>query len=232
MPSHWLHEFRLRLQSLFRRKQLDRDLNDELTFHLAQRADKNRSAGMNDDEARHTAHRQLGNTTYLKEETRNMRTLPTVENLAQDVRYGGRTLLKTPLFALIAVATLALGIGASTAIFSVVNSVLLRPLPFAQPERLVQVWETDFKLGADRNVVNPVNFLDWTEQNRSFSGMAAVVGDSTKLGLGQEPLQVPAILVSPQFFPVLGVSPFLGSAFTDNDGKEGTDIHVILSYEF
>ena len=161
-----------------------------------------------------------------------MRTLPTVENLAQDVRYGGRALLKTPLFALIAVATLALGIGASTAIFSVVNSVLLRPLPFAQPERLVQVWETDFKLGADRNVVNPVNFLDWTEQNRSFSGMAAVVGDSTKLGLGHEPLQVPAILVSPQFFSVLGVAPFLGNGFADGDGKEGGEIKVILSYEF
>ena len=85
----------------------------------------------------------------------------------------------------------------------------------------MQVWETDFKLGADRNVVNPVNFLDWTEQNRSFSGMAAVVGDSTKLGLGHEPLQVPAILVSPQFFSVLGVAPFLGNGFADGDGKEG-----------
>lgn len=232
MPSHWLREFRLRVQSLFRRKQLDRDLNDELAFHLAQRADKNRSAGMDDAEARYAAHRQLGNTSHLKEETRNMRTLPTIENLAQDVRYGGRTLLKTPLFALIAVATLALGIGASTAIFSVVNSVLLRPLPFAQPEQLVQVWETDSKMGADRNVVNPVNFLDWTEQNRSFSGMAAIVDTSTKLGLGQEPLQVPAILVSPQFFSVLGVTPFLGNGFTDGDGKEGGEIKVILSYEF
>ena len=232
MPSHWIREFRLRLRSLFSRKQLDRDLNDELAFHLAQRTDKNRAAGMNDAEAHHAAHRQLGNATYLKEETRNMRTLPTVENFAQDLRYGSRALIKTPLFALIAIATLALGIGASTAIFSVVNSVLLRPLPFAQPERLVQVWETNLKLGADQNVVNPLNFLDWTEQNRCFTGMAAIIGDSTKLGLGQEQLQVPAILVSPQFFSVLGVTPMLGSGFVDGDGKEGAEIKVILSYEF
>jgi predicted permease len=232
VSSHWFRALRLHIQSLFRRKQLDSDLNDELAFHLAQRADKNRAAGMTADDARHAAHRQLGNATYLKEETRNMRTLPTVENLAQDVRYGGRTLLKTPLFALIAIATLALGIGASTAIFSVVNSVLLRPLPYAQPERLVQVWETNLKASYNRNVVNPLNFLDWTEHNHSFSGMAAIVDTSTKLGLEQEPLQVSAILVSPQFFSVLGVAPMLGNGFAEGDGKEGAPIKLILTYEF
>jgi predicted permease len=230
--SSWFHELRLRIRSLFHRDQLDRDLSDELAFHVDQRSDKNHAAGMDAAEARNAAHRQLGNATSIKEDTRRLRTFPSAENFAHDLRYGSRTLIKTPLFALIAIATLALGIGASTAIFSVVNSVLLRPLPFAQPDRLVQVWETDFKMGADRNVVNPVNFLDWTEQNRSFTGMAAVVGDSTKLGLGQEPLQVPAILVSPQFFSVLGVAPALGSGFADTDGKEGADIKVVLTYEF
>jgi putative ABC transport system permease protein len=227
-----LKRFLDRLYAIFRRERLDRDLDDELAFHLAHRTEKNRASGMTEEEARHAARRQLGNAMSIKENTRDLRTLPTVENVAQDLRYGARTLIKTPLFALIAIATLALGIGASTAIFSVVNSVLLRPLPFAQPEQLVQVWETDFKMGADRNVVNPVNFLDWTEQNRSFSGMAAIVGASTKLGLGQEPLQVPAILVSPQFFSILGVAPALGRGFADGDGKEGADIKVVLTYEF
>ncbi|HEY2821524.1 MAG TPA: ABC transporter permease [Candidatus Acidoferrum sp.] len=232
MPSNWFRELRLRIQSLFHREKLDRDLDDELAFHLAQRADSNRASGMDTAEARHAAHRQLGNATSIKEDARSLRTLPIIENLAQDVRYGSRTLLKTPLFAVIAIATLALGIGASTAIFSVVNSVLLRPLPYAQPQRLVQVWETNLKASYNRNVVDPVNYLDWTEQNRSFSGMAAVVDTSTKLGLGQEPLQVPAIMVSPQFFSVLGVTPLLGSTFLDTDGKEGADIKLILSYEF
>jgi len=232
VPSNWFRELRLRIRSLFHRDQLERDLNDELAFHIDQCTERNHAAGMDAAEARHAANRQLGNATSIKENTLNLRTLPTAENFAHDLRYGSRMLIKAPLFALIAIATLALGVGASTAIFGVVNSVLLRPLPFAQPERLVQVWETDFKTGADRNVVNPINFLDWREQNRSFSGMAAIVGDSTKLGLGHEPLQVPAVLVSPEFFSLLGVTPLLGSGFTDDDGKEGAEIHLILSYEF
>jgi putative ABC transport system permease protein len=233
MPQ-WPKQFFTRLRSFFHRDQLNRDLDDELKFHLAQRTEKNRAAGMEPAEARHAAHRQLGNATSVKEDTRNLRTLPTVDNFAKDLRYGSRTLIKTPLFALIAIATLALGIGASTSIFSVVNSVLLRPLPFAQPDQLVQVWESNVKnsFANLRNVVNPINFLDWTEQNRSFSGMAAIVDTSTRLGLGHEPLQVPAIMVTSQFFSVLGVPPLLGSTFTDNDGKEGVEIHLILTYEF
>jgi putative ABC transport system permease protein len=230
--TEWSKQLLARLRSVFRREQIDRDLDDELAFHLAQRAGKNHAVGMSDEEARFAARRHFGNATSVKEDTRGLRTLPIVENLAQDVRYGSRTLLKTPLFALIAVATLALGIGSSTAIFSVVNSVLLRPLPYSQPERLVQVWETNLKTSYNRNVVNPMNFLDWTEQNRAFSGMAAIVDSSTKLGLGHEPLQVPAMLVSPHFFSVLGVAPLLGSTFVDGDGKEGEEIHVVLRYEF
>jgi predicted permease len=232
VPTNWFRELQLRIRSLFHRDQLDRDLNDELAFHIAQRTEKNHAAGMDTTEARRAAHRQLGNSGSIKEDTRNLRTLPTVENFAHDLRYGSRTLIKTPLFALIAIATLALGIGASTSIFSVVNSVLLRPLPYAQPDRLVQVWESNPKRSYSRNVVNPINFLDWTEQNRSFNGMAAIVDTSTRLGLGQEPLQVPAMMVTPRFFSVLGVPPLLGSTFTDNDGKEGGEIRLILTYEF
>jgi putative ABC transport system permease protein len=221
-----------RLRALAHLAQLDRDLNDEIAFHLSMRTEDHREMGMEPSEARHFAQRQFGNATLIKERTRGLRTLPAVENFAHDLGYGLRMLIKTPLFALIAIATLALGIGASTAIFSVVNSVLLRPLPYAQPERLVQVWETNLKASYNRNVVNPMNFLDWTEQNRAFSGMAAIVDASTKLELGREPLQVPAMLVTPRFFSVLGVAPLLGGTFVDGDGKEGEEIHVVLGYDF
>ena len=101
-----------------------------------------------------------------------MRTFHGWETFSQDIRYGLRILRKNPGFSLIAIVTIAMGIGASTAIFSVVNSVLLRPLPYEQPERLVQVWESNPQRGDERNVVNPVNFLDWREQNQAFASMA------------------------------------------------------------
>jgi putative ABC transport system permease protein len=232
MRSGWLKNLRLRLGALSRREQLDRDLQDEVAFHLAMREEKNRASGANADEARYAARRQFGNATATKERSREMWTFVSLESLWQDVRYGARLLAKNPGFTLIAIITLALGIGASTAIFSVVNSVLLRPLPFPEPDRLVRVWEANPKRGYVRNVVNPLNFLDWKEQNRSFGPMAAVAGGSANLNFGNAPITVPAFAVTPEFFSVLGVAPHLGRTFTDDDGIPGHDTRVILSYDF
>jgi len=222
----------LRLKAMARREQLDRDLDDEVAFHVAMREEKNRAAGSAVDEARYAARRQFGNATQMKERTREMWTFVSLESIWQDVRYGARLLAKNPGFTLIAVATLALGIGASTAIFSVVNSVLLRPLPFPQPDRLVRVWEANPKRGYARNVVNPLNYLDWHEQNRSFGPMAAVAGGSANLNLGNGPITVPALAVTPEFFSVLGVAPLLGRPFVDDDGIPNHDAKVTLTYEF
>ena len=129
---------------------------------------------MSQEEARQAARRQFGNQTWLKEVSREMWSLRFIETLIQDLRYGARTLMKNPGFTLIAVFTLALGIGANTAIFSVVNAVLLRPLQYSDPDRLVQVWQNFLQLGANQVTVSAPEFLDYKDQNRVFERMAAI----------------------------------------------------------
>ncbi|MCI0389472.1 MAG: ABC transporter permease [Acidobacteria bacterium] len=148
----------------------------------------------------------------------------------QDLRYGARMFLKKPGFTLIAVFTLALGIGANSAIFSVVNAVLLRPLPFDEPERLVKVWETRYQLGRARNVVSPADFFDWRSQNKSFEYVAAYdTGDFTLTGSG-EPERLRVARVSPDLFPLLRLQPILGRTFTQEEETNGKDLVVILSH--
>jgi putative ABC transport system permease protein len=153
-------------------------------------------------------------------------------SLWQDTRYGARLLLRSPGFAAIVILTLALGIGANTAIFTVVDHVLLRPLPYPHPERLVRVWESNPGRGWSRNVVNPFNFLDWRDRNHSFTQMAAIEGGNVTITGAGDPVAVPSMQVSPEFFTILGVSPYLGRTFLPEDGKPAPIGSVVLSYEF
>lgn len=161
-----------------------------------------------------------------------MWTFTKLETLGKDLRYGVRMLLKSPGFALVAVLTLALGIGANTAIFSVVDAMLLRPLPYPEPDRLVRIWESSLKLHSPRNVVNPRNFLDWRDQSHSFEAMAAVVDHMTNLNVNGHPMAVQSLTVSPEFFSILHVPPFLGRALVPEDGMRGRNQVVVLSYQF
>ncbi|HKS41431.1 MAG TPA: ABC transporter permease [Blastocatellia bacterium] len=152
-----------------------------------------------------------------------------MESLFQDIRYGVRTLFKNPGFTAIAVIALALGIGANSAIFSVVNAVLLRPLPFDQPEQLVLVWEKRPALGRVRNPASPPDFVDWRAQNQVFEDMAAFVGRGFNLTGGDEAERIDGAAVSPSMFQILRAQPRIGRAFQDDEDKPGQDSVVILS---
>jgi putative ABC transport system permease protein len=153
-----------------------------------------------------------------------------MENLLKDIRYGLRTLRKSPGFTVIAVIALALGIGANTAIFSVVNAVLLRPLPFEKADQLVLVWEKRPQLGRMRNVASPPDFYDWKAQNQVFDGMAAFTGSGFNLSSGTEPERIQGASVSPELFAVLRSQPRLGRAFETDEDKPGHNKVVILSH--
>src|SRR5262245_39492088 len=153
-----------------------------------------------------------------------------IETLWQDLRHGARSLVKQPTFTIVAVIALALGIGANTAIFSVVHAVLLRSLPYRDADRLVTVWENNRKRGNDQNVINLGNFFDWKEQNRVFEDMAAFFDTTASLKSGGDPEEIPAQIATFSLFSILGVNPILGRSFTADDGKPGQPRVVALSF--
>jgi putative ABC transport system permease protein len=212
-----------RLLFLFRRRQFDRDLDEEMRFHLEMKA---LESGLP------TARRQFGNTALLAEDSRQAWGWTKAEAWAADVKYALRALRNSPGFAAAAVLTMALGLGASTAVFSVVHAVLLRPLPFRNPDRLMMIWETREQRGEDRTVVSYQNFRDWTEQSQSFTHMAAFVGDSIRVNVAGEPGWVLGSSVSSNFFQVLGAQPILGRTFVPEEHRAGGSRVAVLSYGF
>ncbi len=228
MLPEWLTAFLLRIKALFKRRQLDRDLEDELNFHLAMREAKQAESGTPADEAHYAARRQFGNPTLLKEATRDMSTFTWLESLWQDIRFAARSLRKNPGFTAVAVITLALGIGANTAIFSFVNAVLLERLPYPHPEQIAMVWEKPPEGG--RNGISTMNFLDWKRQNTVFAAMAAETGGSMTLTGGDRPLQLQGSRVSVPFFNIWGVKPMLGRTFAPDEDQLGKNQVVVLSH--
>lgn len=212
----------------WRRRQSE-EVERELRSHLDLEAEERREQGCDTEQALRDARRQFGSPTLVQETIHEMSNWVALEQFAQDTRYGARLLLRSPGFSIIAILTLALGIGANTAIFSVVSAVLLRPLPFPEPDRLVRVWESSPQ-GNRRNVVNPLNFLYWRERSRSFQQIAAVSWWPANLTGYGEPLAVEGSRVSAEFFSVLRITPFLGRGFLPEEGIAGRDDVVILSY--
>lgn len=210
-----------RFRNLFRSStSLERELSDELQSHLQLHIDDNLRRGLAPGEARRQALLQLGGLEQTKESVREQRSLPFFETLFRDLRYAFRTLRKSPTFTIVSTLTLALGIGANTAIFSLVDSILLRPLPFPQPQNLVSITGT-YPNGA---------FVALRDQVKSFDVAAYAEGHEFNLNRHGEPLRLSSTLVSAEFFQVLGVRPLLGRAFDTGDDKPGHDNFVILSH--
>ncbi len=219
-----------RLRGSLGKKRLDDQLDDELQFHIEMRTREFIAAGLTPEDARERAQRHFGNRTLLKETTRDMDTIGWIETLWQDLRYGVRMLAKDPGFTTVAVVTLALGIGANTAIFSVVNGVLLNPLPYPHPDQLVAIYTSTTE--GDRGMSSYANFVDWVHDNRSFSALAAYRTDSFNLAGMGEPERLVGEMVSASFFPLLGVQPLLGRTFLPDEDRLGAAPAALISGGF
>jgi predicted permease len=221
----------LRVKAAFRRGQLDRDLDDELQFHLAMREQKLTESGVSAEEAHYAARRQFGNPAEAREANREMWTFPFLETLWQDVRYGLRQLRRNPGFTAVAVVTLALGIGASTSIFSVLDAVLLRPLPYKAPGRLVMLFES--LRGAAINLPHvpyaSADFEFLIKNSRSYAAIAAYQEQQYELSGIRQPERIAGARASASLFSVLGIRPALGRTYSEEEDKEGHPV-VVLSY--
>jgi predicted permease len=231
----WPRQLWMRLQTLFRRDHLTHHLDDEFRFHLDQQIVENIAAGMSQEEARYAAMRLFGNVTSLNEETRQTWGWVWLEQIAQDLRYGFRSLRKSPLFTVVAVLTLALGIGANTAIFSLMDQVLLELLPAKHPEQLVLVAERGIRFGdswGDNDISYPM-YRDFRDGNQVFSGMFCRYPTSVSLGYGDRTDRIAAEVVSGSYFPVLSVTAVVGRTLTpDDDRVPGGHPVAMLSYSF
>jgi predicted permease len=213
---------------LFRRTETEKQLNAELRFHLDQQVTDQIAAGMTREEARRRARLEFGGLDQVKEECRDLGVARLVETLIQDIRYGLRQLRRNPGFTAVAVITLALGIGANTAIFSVVDGVLLVPLPFPHPNHLVFVWET-LPRTKHTDAISYPNFRDWRREVRSFQQMAAFGASDYELARPGRPAHIYGYEISPRFFATLGVKLTMGREFTQQEDQPGGPPAVIIS---
>lgn len=210
----------------FRRKRVDADLVEEIEGHIAEEIAENRSRGMSEEEAKRQARIKFGNPAAVRESLWRQNTIPFVDNLVRELRYAGRTLLRTPSFSLIAIGVMALCIGATTSLFTLVRSVLLRPLPFRDPDRLVMIYEhfRDPSMNAqgfNYNSVAPADYFDWRGQTRGFEDMAA--WHYSQFNLTGEKGELPELAAaragSWNLFPLLGVNAAIGRTFTESEDR-------------
>jgi len=217
-----------KLRWLARRRDKEAELREELQFHLDQEAEERQEDGVAENEARLASHRGLGNVVRVAEQTRAEWGWTRLEQIARDAGYGLRQIRRNPGFSAIAIATLALGIGGITAMFSAVYAVLIRPLPYPEADRLVMIWldmgEKDIR---SRHNATPAEWIEWRRLNTVFSDLAASDPEDVTLSDDGEPEQVPAPKVTWTFWSVLEVHPMLGRVFTEDEDNKGLRVAVI-----
>jgi predicted permease len=217
-----------RLIAIVRRRRLDRDLDDELSFHLAMREADCRTDGLSVEAAREEARRRFGNVTHLKEQTREMWTFPSFESFRQDVRYALRTLRKAPGFTFVAVFALAVGIGGNTAIFSLVDAIRAQALPYHDPDRLVQLWGNVQRTRVERRGASYPDYLDWRAQSKSFEDIAAVDSQWMTFVGADEPERIQTEFVAAPYFSLLGMSAARGRVFGPDEDVVAKPAQVVV----
>lgn len=230
---------RFRLRALFNREAAEIEFDEEIRSHLEREIERNRANGMSTDDATRAARRAFGNPGVMKDDAREAWTWRTVDELTRDVRFAVRTLQRRPMFAAIAIATIALGIGAATSIYSVVDGVLLRPLPFRDPGELVAIWQTNTALkrsellaaGWDHTGLSIPQYRDLRAQQTVFEDVAIWMGQSATLTEGEHPEIVRTIGVSPSLLNTLGVHPFVGRGFSPDEATPVGARVMMISYE-
>jgi len=236
--SRWLTQLRLILQSVFNRERVDLELEEELQEHLQREIEEGLRSGLDQEEARYAARRAMGAIAKSKEESRDARRVNFIDDLSRDLRYAGRSMRRSPGFTTLAVMIMALGIGANTAVFSVVNAVLLKPLAYRDPERIVTL-STRVIAGSanaaqtslDEQISIP-NFQDWHDQSSSFEAMAYYNGREIPATAGATAEYARGTQVGPEFFQVFDVEPVLGRFFTTEEGKPGSGGAAMISYAY
>jgi predicted permease len=224
-----LNRLRIRIRALFFRSRMKDEPQTERQFHQERAGEENVIHGMSPEETRSAALRISGGLEGGGEESRSARGVRIIEELWQDLSYGARMLLKSPGFTAVAVVTLALGIGANSAIFSVIDALLLRQLPYRDPDKLVQVWETDVKRGRNAMNASYPNFADWRDQNHVFEQIAAYSGDWFVLTGTDGSERIQGAIVSPSFFSMLGIKPMEGRVFLPEEDHPNKVFSAVIS---
>ena len=216
-----------RLINTFGPDRLHRDIDRELSFHIAERADQLLARGLSAEEAARRARIQFGNPIVQRERTRDVDIAGWVDDVVRNVRYAVRTLARVPGFTTTVVLTLALGIGANTAVFSAIDAILLRPLPFPDSERLVRILQRNSR--STETPVAPVRLEDWNQLNSTFEGITGFYTEDVSETSADLPEQLRRAYVAPRFFEVWGMTPALGRGFTEAEHQPGGPAAVVIS---